>query len=151
MVSSAGKVMASVFWNAKSIVFIAYLQKGCTINIEYYANLLMEPSQKGLLSRKLTKAPAHNSVVAMAAVRNCSFELVDHPSYSPDLAPSDFFLFPKMKKHLAGKRYQTDDEVISAVEDFFGDQDERFYTNGIKALEYHWKKCVQLQGDYVKK
>ena len=45
---------------------------------------------------------AHKSVVAMADVRG--FEsLVDHPPYSPDLAPSDyFFLFPYMKQHLAG-------------------------------------------------
>lgn len=161
VVSSAGKVMASVFWDAKGIVFIDYLQKGRTINGEYYANLLRE-LRKAIKSKrpgKLTKgvlfhqdnAPAHKSVVAMAAVRDCGFELVDHPPYSPDLAPSDFFLFPNMKKHLAGKRYQTDDEVISAVEDFFGDQDESFYSNGIKALQHRWKKCVDLRGDYVEK
>ena len=32
-----------------------------------------------------------------------------------------------MKTHLAGKQYRTDDEIISAVEDFFKDQDESFY------------------------
>ena len=52
-----------------------------------------------------------------------ALKLVGHPPYSPDLAPSDYFLFPNMtQKHLAGKQYRTDDEVIhvSAVEDFFG-------------------------------
>ena len=67
----------------------------------------------------------------MVALCDCSFELVDHPPYSPDLAPSDYFLFPKMKQHLAGKQYRTGDEVISAVDDFFEDQDESFYTKGI--------------------
>ena len=47
-----------------------------------------------------------------------------------------------MKKHLAGKQYWTDDEVISAVEDFFKDQDESYYTTGIQALQHQWKKCV---------
>ena len=61
----------------------------------------------------------HTSLVAMAAVHDCGFELFDHPPYSPDLAPSDYVLFPNMIKHLAGKQYRTDDEVISAVEDFF--------------------------------
>ena len=42
VVSSAGKVMASVFWDPKGIVFIVYLQKGQTINGEYYANLLRQ-------------------------------------------------------------------------------------------------------------
>ena len=69
----------------------------------------------------------------MAAAHDCGFELAAHPPYSPDLAPSDNFLFPNMKKHLAGKQYRrrTNDEVISAVEDFFEDQDESFYTTGI--------------------
>ena len=85
----------------------------------------------------------------MAAVRDCGFELVDHPPYSPDLAPSDYFLFPNMqKKHLAGKQYQTDDEVISAV-DIFEDQDDGFYTTGIQALQHWWKKCVGRREDYI--
>ena len=87
----------------------------------------------------------------MAAVHDCGFELVDHPSYSPDLAPSNHFLFPNIKKQLAGKQYRTDDEVISTVQDFFVDQDERFYTTGIQALLHRWKKCVDRRGDYVEK
>ena len=43
-------------------------------------------------------APAHKFMVAMAAVRECGFELVDDFPYSPDLAPSDYFLFSQMKK-----------------------------------------------------
>ena len=68
----------------------------------------------------------------------CGFELVDHLPYSPDLAPSDYFLFP----NLAWKQYWTDDEVISAVEGFFEDQDESFYTTGIKAAA--WPCTVQV-------
>ena len=36
----------------------------------------------------------------MAAVRDCGFELVDHPLYCPNLAPIHYFLFPNMKKTL---------------------------------------------------
>ena len=59
-------------------------------------------------SGKLTKgvlfhqdnAPACKSVTAMATVRDCGFDLVDHPPYYfPDLAPSDYFLFTNMKKN----------------------------------------------------
>ncbi|XP_052828224.1 histone-lysine N-methyltransferase SETMAR-like [Octopus bimaculoides] len=76
--------------------------------------------------------PTHKSVIALAAVRDFGFELVDHPPYSPDLPPSDYFLFPNMKRHLTGKQYRTDDEVISAVEDVFEGQDENFYTTKSK-------------------
>ena len=94
---------------------------------------------------------SHKSLVAMSAVHDCGFELIDHPPYSPDLAPSDYFLFPNLKKHLAGKRYDSDDDVISAVEDFFEGQEENFYATGIRALQHRWKKCVDRRGDYVEK
>ena len=87
----------------------------------------------------------------MAAVLDCGFELVDHPPYTPDLTPSDYFLFPNLKKHLARKQYWTDDEVISAVEDSFKDQDESFLTTGIQAPQHRWKKCVDRWRDYVEK
>jgi len=145
--------MASVSWDAKGIIFIDYLQKGQTINGEYYANLLRQ-HRKAIKSKrpgKLTKevlfhednAPAHKSLVAMATLRDCGFELVDHPPYSPDLAPSDYFLFPNTS--------ETNDEVISAAEGFFEEQDETFYTSGIQVLQHRRKKCVDRRGDYVEK
>ena len=45
-VPSAGKVMASVFWDAESILFIDYLEKGKTITGEYYSNLLTRLNKK---------------------------------------------------------------------------------------------------------
>ena len=112
IVSSAGKVIASVFWDAKCIAFIDYLeaQKGKIINSAYYADLLKQLRKaikvkrlgnltKGVLFHQ-DKASAHKSVVTMAAVHDCVFTLLDHPPYSPDLAPSDYmyFLFPNLKK-----------------------------------------------------
>jgi hypothetical protein len=45
-VPSAGKVIASVFWDAESILFIDYLEKGKTITGEYYSNLLTRLDEK---------------------------------------------------------------------------------------------------------
>ncbi|CAI9733412.1 Hypothetical predicted protein [Octopus vulgaris] len=160
-ISPAGKVMASVFWDAKGIVFIDYLQKRHAINGEYYANLLRQLKRALKIKRpgKLAKgvlfhqddAPVHKSLVSMAVVRDCGFEVVDHPPCSPDLAPSDYYLFPNMKKHLAGKQHRSDDDVMCAVDDFFNQRDESFFTNGIQALQHRWKKCVDREGDYVEK
>jgi histone-lysine N-methyltransferase SETMAR len=46
-------------------------------------------------------APAHRSVLAMGKLRYLHYELLEHPPYSPDLVPSDFYLFPKLKLFLA--------------------------------------------------
>ena len=40
---------------------------------------------------------------------------VRHPPYSPDLPPSDFWLFPKLKEKLSGCRYETIEEMKEAV------------------------------------
>ena len=84
---------------------------------------------------------AHKSVVAVAAVHDCDFTFLDNPPYSKDLASSDYFLFPNMKRHLSWRQYRSDEEVISAVE-FFRDHDEDFYIIGIQGLQHRWRKCV---------
>ena len=86
----------------------------------------------------------------MAAVHNCGIELVDHPPHAPDLATSDYFLFPNMKKHLAGKQYWMIMRAYLQL-DFFKDQIESFYNSGIQALQHGGKKCVDRRGDYVEK
>lgn len=87
----------------------------------------------------------------MVAVHDCGFELVDQPPCSLHLVTFDYYLFPNMKKHLAGKQYQSDDGVISAADDFFDQQDESFFTNGIQALQCWWKKYVYCKEDYIEK
>lgn len=160
-VASAGKVMASIFWDSEGILLIDYLERGTTITGQYYAALIpklrnaIKEKRRGKLRRGVLfhhdNAPAHSSAVAMAAIQQAGFELVDHPPYSPDLAPSDFHLFPKLKEYLRGNRYEDDNEVMDAVESFLQDQDKTFFLKGIKALEKRWTRCVERLGDYVEK
>ena len=51
----------------------------------------------------------------MAAVHDCCFELVDHPPYSPDFAPSDYFLFPNMKKNNCPGDSELPSSVFQAI------------------------------------
>jgi len=96
-------------------------------------------------------ASAHKSVLAMGKLRDLHYELLEHPPYSPDLAPSVFCLFPKLKLFLAGKRFSSNQEVIAAVEGYFADVTKNHYRDGIMALENRWNKCISLKGDYVEK
>ena len=57
------------------------------------------------------------------------------PPYSPDLAPSDFFLFPKVKTNLRGRNFGSSEGVTDAVNEYFGDQDEYFCIEGISKRE----------------
>lgn len=160
-VLSAGKVMATVFWDTKGIIFIDYLEKGKTINGEYYSNLLQRlsveiKSKRPHLAKKKVlfhqdNAPAHTSLLVMAKIHELGFELLPHPPYSPDLAPCDFHLFPNLKKWLGGKKFLENPEVVAAVDAYFEDLDKSFYETGISALQNRWAKCIELKGDYVEK
>jgi len=89
-------------------------------------------------------APAHKSAVALAAFRDCGFQLVKHPTYSSDLAPSDYYLFPKLKSYLSGIHFATYDDVIIGVNEYLKGQTSKFYEEGIKKLHDRWTKCVDL-------
>ncbi|KZC13398.1 Histone-lysine N-methyltransferase SETMAR [Dufourea novaeangliae] len=96
-------------------------------------------------------APVHTSVITMANINELKFELLHHAPYSPDLAPSDYFLFPNLKKWLGGKRFANNEEVESAVDGYFEELDGSRYKQGIEAIEHRWEKCIELKGDYVEK
>jgi histone-lysine N-methyltransferase SETMAR len=87
----------------------------------------------------------------MGKLRDLHYELFEHPPYSPDLAPSDFCLFPKLKLYLAGQHFSSNQQAVLAVEGYFADPTMNHYRDGITAVEHRWNKCISLKGDYVKK
>ena len=66
----------------------------------------------------------------MDAVERNGYELIPHPAYSPDLAPSDFILFPNLKKDICGFHFQSDEEVVMAVEEWVNGKDPDFSVLG---------------------
>jgi histone-lysine N-methyltransferase SETMAR len=96
-------------------------------------------------------APTHKSVLAVGKLRDLYYELLQHSPYSPDLAPSDFSLFPKLKLFLAGQRFSSNQEATAAVERYFADLMKNRYRDGIMALEHRRNECISLKGDYVEK
>ena len=145
MQPSAGKVMLTVFWDQGGVVMTDFLAKGTTITGAYYASLLrklreaIKIKRRGKISKGILllqdNAPVHNS----------------HPPYSPDLAPSDFHLFPAMKLFLKGKRFSDDAALISEVTSWLEDQNGVFYKNGLQSCIKRWEKCITLGGSYVEK
>ena len=63
------------------------------------------------------------------------FKLLPHSPYSPDLAPSDYWLFADLKRMLQGKRFGSSEEVISETKAYFEAKDKLFYKKGTKLLE----------------
>ena len=85
-------------------------------------------------------AQCYKSILIIAKLHELHFEL---PPYSPDLAPID------LKRMLHGKRFGSNEEVISETKVYFEAKDKSFYKKGIELLEKYLNQCITLERDYV--
>jgi len=118
------------------VIITDYLPRGSTVTGTYYADELrklhesLKSKRRGKLRHRVLllhdNAPAHTSAVATSAAAECGYELVPHPPYSPDLTPSDLYLFPVVKEYLRGTHFSSDNDVVASVEVFLQGQDELF-------------------------
>jgi len=71
-------------------------------------------------------------------VDSLELEVLPHPPYSPDLAPSDYCLFGPMKKILGGQKFASDMEVQWAVRQWLAQQPTSFFGSNIHKLVKRW-------------
>jgi len=116
---------------------IDYLPQGQTINAEYYSSLLaqLKDTLKEKRQGKVTKgvlflhdnAPAHRVLATQKKLDCLDSQCLDHPPYSPDLAPSHCHLFPGLKNQLKGPHFLSNAEVIATAETWLGGQPSEFF------------------------
>ena len=141
-----------MFWYQDGILLIDYLPKGQTINAGYCLSLQVQLKDilKANRHGKVTKvvlflhdnALAHRALATQEKLAYLGFQCLDHPPYSPDLAPLDYHPFPGLKKQLKDRHFSSDVEVIAAAESWLDGQPSEL-------LEQRAKKCIELRGEYV--
>ena len=92
-------------------------------------------------------APVQNSIFVTDYLTKMGIKTVPHPPYSPDLAPCDFWLFPKLR----GCRYETIEgkkEVVTKVIDTLTPEDIH---GAFQKLLERYKKCITAGGDYFER
>ena len=85
----------------------------------------------------------------MVKLNELHFELLPCPLHSPDLATSDNWLLADIKKMLQGKKFGSNEEVITETEAYFASKDKSFYEKAIEKLEERWNECITFGGEYV--
>ena len=116
------KFSCRYFWDQDGVLFSDYLPKGQTINVEYCPSLLVH-LEEILKEKRLGKfikcvlflhdnPPAHRTHTTYKKLPKLGFHYLDHPPYSPDLALSDYHLFPWPKKQLKVRHYSSNSEVF---------------------------------------
>ena len=72
----------------------------------------------------------------------------DSSPYSPDLAPCDFWLFPKLKEKLRRFRYETIEEMKGAVTKVIDTLTQEDFYGAFQKLLERYNKCIAAGGDY---
>ncbi|GFO30415.1 histone-lysine N-methyltransferase SETMAR [Plakobranchus ocellatus] len=147
--------------DAKGVILLDILPQGQCINAARYCGTLdrlkeaIRRKRPGLLRRGVVlqhdNATPHSANLTQQWLQRYGWEILPHPAHSPDLAPSDFHLFGPLKRHLGGMAFETEDDLISKLRNWFDNLDVDFFRMGINSLLSRWQKCIDLHGDHVEK
>ena len=74
--------------------------------------------------------------------------MLPHLPYSPEIVPSDYYLFRLMSHALAEERFQSFEDIKKWVDSWIASKDEEFFRNGIRELPEKWRKVIASDGQY---
>ena len=131
------KVLFSVWWNCHGVLYFELFDEGEYINAKYYCTQLkrlkaaIHKKRPSLANRKGViflhdNAKPHTAKVTWSTLVWFGWDLLAHPPYSPDLAPSDYHLFRSMQHFLEGKTFDNKRDLKNSLEKFFDSKDPFF-------------------------
>ena len=158
-VRSNQKAMLIAFFDHEGIVHHEFAATGQTINQHFYLDVLKRlrdavrrkrPAKWQANSWLLQhdNAPAHTAVSVRQFLAKNNTTVLDHPPYSPDLAPCDFFLFPKLKSSLKGARFESVKSITENSTNQLKAIASEDYSECFEKLKRRWQKCIAVEGDY---
>ncbi|KAG5305782.1 MOS1T transposase, partial [Pseudoatta argentina] len=134
----------------------------CRITGDRYRLQLMRLS-RALKEKRPLYAQKHDKVILLhnnarphvakpvkTYLETLKWEVLPHPLYSPDIAPSDFHLFRSMAHGLADRRFHSYEEAQKWIDSWIASKDMSFFRRGIHVLPERWEKVVSSDGQYFK-
>ncbi len=152
--------MAITFFNCLRMVYCHFVIPGRTVTVEYYKGVLEKlirvhiPQKRPAFQRGRFKLyhdnpPVHMARIVLEFLRKKGVELIPYPTYSPDLAPNDFFLYPTLKRSLKGWRFSSINEIETAVLGGLQRISKDGFQEVFEQWQKCWDKCVRLRGEYI--
>ena len=156
---TSNRMLYEIFFDSKGRVLQIPVPKGSSVTGNIYRESvltqLVEFYQKrrlhtGVCNIKLLhdNALAHKSATVQEYLKESGLDVLDHPPYSPDLSPCDFWLFPRLKEMLAGHRFETRCGIGSVVCQCLQHIPEEDYRAGFRKWVDWCKMCVEADGTY---
>lgn len=154
------KLMLCIWWDQQGVVYYELLQPGETITGEVYRRQLMRLS-RALKEKRPETVTRHNKVILQhdnarphvakpvkTYLETLKWEVLPHPPYSPDVAPSDYYLFRSMQHGLVDQHFTNFGEVKNWIDSWIADKPAEFFKKGIHELPEKWEKVVASDGQY---
>lgn len=154
------KLMMCIWWDQRGIVYYELLKPGETVNGQRYRQQMINlnhaliekrpewATRHGKVILLHDNAPSHTTNLVKETINALKWDVNPHPPYSPDLAPSDYYLFSAMSIALAGHHFNEFEEVENWLIRWFASKNEKFYWDGIHELPERWEKCAASDGKY---
>ena len=156
----ASKVMITVFWGINGVAVIDAIPGGCSMNAQHFVDVVIPKIKQSQAYKDAKRArtklvlhmdnsPIHRSAAVKDALEKAGIEAAPHPPYSPDLAPSDFYLFGKLKN--AAKTVQFND--VLEIESWIKSKFDAIVKSELQSVFDGWRRrleaCVACGGTYV--
>ena len=157
-VLSKKKHLLTVFWDALGIIYMEVQPPGVNITSEIYCSQLEKMKHAIREKRRRThlrdfffiqdNARPHTAVQTTNKLAELEINVLQHPPYSPDLSPSDFYLFSPMKSSIRGRNYENATDIMVDINEWCRKKDRSFFTKAFTILPERWQKCILANGDY---
>jgi transposase len=158
-VRSQVKVMLTVFFYSEGVVNYEFLPQGRTVNREYYLEVMQRLREAVRKKRpdawrenrwmlQHDNAPSHSSFLVRDFLAKHATTVLPQPPYSPDLAPDDFFLFPKLKSTLKGRRFESIEAITTNSLAYLRSIPKPAFQECFRTLKKRWQRCIQSRGEY---
>lgn len=150
--------MICVWWDCRGLVYWEMLDNEITINKEHYLAQLQRVNEAiqqkrgnrhGQVILLHDNARPHTANIVKEALNDLEWEVLSHPPYSPDLAPTDYHLFRSMSNQMRGVTFTDDEDLKNWLNNFFDTRTDEFWQTGINKLVEKWEQVVNNAGDYV--
>lgn len=149
--------MLCVWWDIEGVLYWELLDSKTTLTAAVYTQQLDRLATAIAEKRpKLQKvilhhdnARPHTAKLTRSKIKELNWELLAQPVYSPDLAPSDYYLFRAMSNELADQHFDKDEDVKNWLTNFFNSKPRVFYERGIRQLPIKWAQVVHSNGQYL--
>jgi hypothetical protein len=154
------KIMVSLIWGIDGPALDGILPSDLYVRAKYlceFAILHMEINVKTYRPEQGLKgitfpwdnAPSHTPKVTIAKISELGMNQMPHPPCSPDNAPSDFFLFGRLKRKLQGSSYDRADEFFSASTNLIGNLEKSLLHRVFDELIACLDPVVENGGEYI--